>query len=233
MEVLYKLPSWQRIVILFVFPLALLVYVWLLLLSPTLEEVKKLTDEIDRVRAEVQNIQRSMNPKIIENLKNKEEATKKLLEEKEKELTAIVGNIPGEKDIGMILRQVGVLARESGLTIINVQMGPRQEVLYTLETSGNEKFVKEVQEQQQKQKQEAKKVEGVKYLRSELKMALLGKYENFKKFMEYMAEGGLISYPSSINLTQAEGGKLKGDISLYLLLSKEGNQLRQSSLIFC
>ncbi len=224
MEVLYKLPSWQRIVIIFVFPLAILVYVWLLLLSPTLEEVKKLTDERDRVQAEVQNIQRSMNPKIIENLRNKEEATKKLLEEKEKELTAIVGNIPGEKDIGMILRQVGVLARKSGLMIINVQMGPRQEVFYTLETSGSEKFVKEVQEQQQQPKQAAKKVEGVKYLRSELKMALLGKYENFKKFMEYMAEGGLISYPSSINFTQAEGGKLKGDISLYLLLSKEGNQ---------
>ncbi|MFN3813421.1 MAG: hypothetical protein ACK4SM_02205 [Aquificaceae bacterium] len=220
MEVLYRLPYWQRIVILLVFPLAIMGYIWFLFLSPTMEEVKKLTDEKSRVQADVQSIQRSMNPRIIEGLKSKEEETKKLLEEKERELTAIVGNIPREKDIGVVLKQVGVLVRKSGLVIINLRMEPQQEMMYTLETSGSERFVKEVQKQQQ-QPNKGPQVEGIEYLRSELRISLLGRYENFKKFIEHMAEGGFVSYPSSISFTQAEGGKLKGDMSLYLLLSKE------------
>lgn len=226
MEVINRLPTWQKYTLLLGLPAVLIIYVLFLFVLPTKEEVNKITAEKERTQEDIQNIQRSMNPKTIENLKKKEEETRRLVEEKDRELANIVGTIPTERDVSLILRSIGVLAKKSGLTIANIQMGQKQETTYTLETFGNEKLVREVQPkpQQQQKKQEKKekqKEEGVTYLKADVKITLLGTYPAFERFMEGMAKGGIISYPYSLQISHAGEGKLRGELDIFVLVKKE------------
>ncbi|MEZ0360827.1 MAG: hypothetical protein ABWK04_02855 [Hydrogenobacter sp.] len=227
MEVINRLPTWQKYTILLGLPAILIIYVLFLFVLPAKEEVNKITAEKERIQEDIQNIQRSMNPKTIENLKKKEEETRRLVEEKDRELATIVGTIPTERDVSLILKSIGVLAKKSGLTIANVQMGQKQETTYTLETFGNEKLVKEVQpkpQQQQQKKQEKKekqKEEGVKYLKADVKITLTGTYPAFERFMEGMAKGGIISYPSNLQISYTGESKLRGELDIFVLVKKE------------
>ncbi|MCS7285161.1 MAG: hypothetical protein NZ527_05525 [Hydrogenobacter thermophilus] len=226
METLNKLPAWQRYTLVLGLPAILMVYAYFFFVSPLREEVSKLRGEREKTQQEIQTIQRSMNPKILENLRKKEEETKKLVEEKERELETIVGSIPTEKDASFILRDIGLLAKRSGLVITNLQIGSKQETAYVLEPVGDQRLVRELQpkpqqEQAKGKKQEKAKEEGVKYIKADVKITLLGTYPAFEKFMEGLSKGGITSYPSSLQISQAEQGRLRGELNIFVLVKKE------------
>jgi Tfp pilus assembly protein PilO len=219
-----ELPQWQRVFVFVGLPIALVVFFYFLLLQPAKEEMGKLKDQKEKTQSEIENLQRSTNSRFLENLKKKEEETRRLLEEKEKELSAMVGTIPTKKDVSVVLKNIGLLAKRSGLTITNVQIQPGQETLYVLQSAGNEKFVKELQpqpQQQQQKKQQQQKQEGVKYIKQSIKVSFTGTYPAVEKFMEGMSKGGVISYPSNIQISQAEPGKLRGELDVFVLIKEE------------
>jgi len=219
METLNKLPQWQRITLLLVIPAILSFYLLFFFIIPAREEKDKLLTERDNLVNEIENAKRSLNPKILENLRKKEEETKKLLEDKQRELEAITGVLPTQKDLSMVVRTVGNLASKNGLVMTNMQIGQPQEVIYTLEDVGGKKLVKELQPQAQQQQQQQ---EGVKYMKAELRINLLGSYSAFRKFLEEMQKGGIISYPTSLQLSQEGGNKLRGELTIYIVMKEEG-----------
>lgn len=226
MQKINELPQRQKVLLLVGMPTILIVFLYLIFLQAARDEVRTLKDQKERTQAEIENLQRSTNPKLLENLRKKEEETRKLVEEKEKELFAIVGTIPTKKDVSTILKSIGLLAKRSGLTITNVQIQPGQETLYVLQSVGNEKFVKELQPQpqqvqQQQKEQQQQKQEGVKYIKQNIKVSFTGTYPAVEKFMDGMSKGGVMSYPSSIQISQAEAGKLRGELEIFVLMKEE------------
>ncbi len=227
MQKINELPQWQRMFLFVIMPIILIIFLYLVYLQPKIDELNKLRDQERNIQTEIENLRRATNPKVLENLRKKEEETKRLLEEQEKELFSMVGNIPTKKDVSTIVKSIGLLAKRSGLTITNVQIQPGQETFYVLETVGNEKFVKELQiqtpqaQQVQQQKQQQQKPEGVKYIKQNIKVSFMGPYPAVEKFMKGLSEGGVLSYPSSIQLSQAESGKLRGELELFVLIKEE------------
>lgn len=226
MQKINELPQRQKVLLLVGMPTILIVFLYLIFLQAARDEVRTLKDQKERTQAEIENLQRPTNPKLLENLRKKEEETRKLVEEKEKELFAIVGTIPTKKDVSTILKSIGLLAKRSGLTITNVQIQPGQETLYVLQSVGNEKFVKELQPQpqqvqQQQKEQQQQKQEEVKYIKQNIKVSFTGTYPAVEKFMDGMSKGGVISYPSSIQISQAEAGKLRGELEIFVLMKEE------------
>lgn len=226
MQKINELPQRQKVLLLVGMPTILIVFLYLIFLQAARDEVRTLKDQKEKTQAEIENLQRSTNPKLLENLRKKEEETRKLVEEKEKELFAIVGTIPTKKDVSTILKSIGLLAKRSGLTITNVQIQPGQETLYVLQSVGNEKFVKELQPQpqqvqQQQKEQQQQKQEGVKYIKQNIKVSFTGTYPAVEKFMDGMSKGGVMSYPSSIQISQAEAGKLRGELEIFVLMKEE------------
>lgn len=221
------LPTWQKYTLILGLPLILIVYIWLMLISSTNEEVSKLRIDLQNTKSEIDNIRASMNLGIIENLKKEEKRLEEEYLKKERELLSLVGQIPTQKEIGLIIRNIGKIAQKSGLIVINMQISSPQKVNYVLFQDGEKKFVKEIQggqqsqdQQQQQQAQPASQQEGVSFLRSELKVTLLGSYDSLRNFLKSLKSEGITSYPLSLNLTP-EGNILKTELVIYILMKEE------------
>ncbi len=224
------LPPWQRYVLILALPLVLIVYIWLMLLSPAMDEVSKLKVEVDNAKADIQRIRASLNPAILENLRREEKALEEEYLRKQAELVSLVGEIPTEKDVGKIIANIGRIAKRSKATILNMQISGAQRVRYTVVQEGERKVVRELQQQQQTQQQQAKQQaqqqqaqEGVGFLKAELKMTLLGDYASIRAFLYNMRREGIISYPVSLSLS-SEGNKLRAEMVINILM-KEGQEL--------
>jgi len=225
------LPPWQRYVLILVLPLVLIVYIWLMLLSPAMDEVSKLKVEVNNAKADIQRIRASLNPAILENLRKEEKALEEEYLTKQAELVSLVGEIPTEKDVGKIIANIGRIAKRSKVKILNLQVSGAQKVSYAITQEGEKKVVKELQQQQQTQQQEQKgqqqtgqqPQEGVTLLRSEVKMTLLGDYASVRAFLDGMRREGIISYPVSLSLS-SEGNKLRAEMVINILM-KEGQEL--------
>lgn len=224
------LPPWQRYVLILALPLVLIVYIWLMLLSPAMDEVSKLKVEVDNAKADIQRIRASLNPAILENLRREEKALEEEYLRKQAELVSLVGEIPTEKDVGKIIANIGRIAKRSKATILNMQISGAQRVSYTIVQEGERKVVRELQQQQQTQQQQAKQQaqqqqaqEGVGFLKAELKMTLLGDYASIRAFLYNMRREGIISYPVSLSLS-SEGNKLRAEMVINILM-KEGQEL--------
>ncbi len=225
------LPPWQRYVLILVLPLVLIVYIWLMLLSPAMDEVSKLKVEVNNAKADIQRIRASLNPAILENLRKEEKALEEEYLRKQAELVSLVGEIPTEKDVGKIIANIGRIAKRSKVKILNLQVSGAQKVSYAITQEGEKKVVKELQQQQQTQQQGQKgqqqtgqqPQEGVTLLRSEVKMTLLGDYASVRAFLDGMRKEGIISYPVSLSLS-SEGNKLRAEMVINILM-KEGQEL--------
>ncbi len=114
------LPPWQRYVLILVLPLVLIVYIWLMLLSPAMDEVSKLKVEVNNAKADIQRIRASLNPAILENLRKEEKALEEEYLTKQAELVSLVGEIPTEKDVGKIIANIGRIAKRSKVKILNL-----------------------------------------------------------------------------------------------------------------
>jgi len=114
------LPAWQRYVLILVLPLVLIVYIWLMLLSPAMDEVSKLKVEVNNAKADIQRIRASLNPAILENIRKEEKALEEEYLTKQAELVSLVGEIPTEKDVGKIIANIGRIAKRSKVKILNL-----------------------------------------------------------------------------------------------------------------
>ncbi|MCX8164091.1 MAG: hypothetical protein N3D14_01695 [Aquificaceae bacterium] len=228
------LPSWQRYVLLVAMPVFLIFYLWFTMLSPALDEKQKLQGDIKNLKTDIERLKASLDPKIIERLRKQEEGLKEEYSKQYKELTNLVGEIPSEKDMGVVLRNIGRIAQKSGVAIIGMEMGNPEKVDYHLVEEAGKKIVKEVPkaeesrhpqqaqaqqpaQQQTKKQQSQQKTEGVTFIRSELKLSLLGSHTGVRDFLNGLKREGVISYPHEMSITN-EGSKLKTDIKLYLLM---------------
>ncbi|MEJ5339471.1 MAG: hypothetical protein WHS43_07440 [Aquificaceae bacterium] len=239
---LKALPPWQRYAILILIPLALILYLWFMMVTPALDERSKLEMDVRNLKADIERIKAGIDPKIMEGLKRQEEDLRAEYSKKYEELINLVGEIPTEKDMGIVLRNIGNIARKSGVLILGMQVTKPEKVEYYLAQDAEKKLVKEVpkpkegqQAQQQAQQpaqqqpaqqpvqQPQQKVESVAFLRSELKLSLTGDYRGVRNFLEGLRKEGIISYPSSLNLIN-EGNRVRTEINLYLLI-KEGKEL--------
>ncbi len=224
------LPPWQRYVLLLVLPLFLIVYIWLMLLSPAMDEVSRLKVEVDNAKADIQRTRASLNPAVLENLRKEEKALEEEYLRKQAELVSLVGEIPTEKDVGKVIANIGRIAKRSKVTILNMQVSEAQRVSYTVVQEGERKVVKELQQQQQQTEQQAHQQaqkqqpqEGVSLLKAELKMTLLGDYNSVRAFLDNMRREGIISYPVSLSLN-SEDNRLRAELVINILM-KEGQEL--------
>ncbi len=233
---LKALPPWQRHVLLLGIPIALILYLWFMLISPAGEEVDRLRGDVNREKTEVERLRASIKPSVLENLRKEEEKLNEEYSRKYTELTALVGEIPTQKDISLVLRSIGKVARSSGVKLLGMQIGTPQQASYQLAEEGGKKLIKEItvqqgqqggqqqtQQQTKQQPKQAQQQEGVKFLRSELKLSFSGNYKQVSNFINTLKKEGVISYPVSMSLTN-EGKELKGELVIYLIM-KEGDRL--------
>ncbi|WPM32741.1 hypothetical protein IAE16_03445 [Hydrogenobacter sp. T-2] len=224
------LPPWQKYVLLLGLPSVLIVYTWLMLISPAMDEVSKLRVEADNAKADIQRIRASLNPAVLENLRKEEKALKEEYLRKQAELVSLVGEIPTEKDVGKVIANIGRIAKRSKVTILNMQVSGAQRVSYTVVQEGERKVVKELQQQQQQaqqqpgqQAQQKQPKESITLLRTEVRITLLGDYNSVRAFLDNMRREGIVSYPASLSLN-AEGNKLRAELVINILM-KEGQEL--------
>lgn len=228
---LKEAPPRQRYAILIIIPIMLMLYIWFMMISPALDEKSRLETEISRTKDEIERLRMNLNPGMLEALRRQEEQLQEEYRKKYEELTSLVGEIPTEKDMGTLIRNIGRIARRSGVQIIQMQMNPPEKVSYVLLQEGDRKLVKEVslpkepqQPQQQNQQVPTQQIpqiiEGVSFLKSELKITLLGNYGSLKAFLEGLRKEGILSYPSTISIT-SEGDRLKAELTLYIIMKEE------------
>ncbi|MFN3976445.1 MAG: hypothetical protein ACK4LT_05210 [Aquificaceae bacterium] len=220
---LRNLPPWQKYVLVLGLPILLLLYIWFILVSPTLEEINKLKLEKEKVEKEVENIRNSIRPAVLNSLREEKEKLELEYTQKYAELTSMVGEIPTEKDAAKIIRNIGSIATKSGVVILNLQLSSPQKVSYELVQEGDKKFVKEIQQQQeQPQVQQQQRPQGVSFLRSELRLILSGPYGSVRRFLERLEREGVISYPSSLSLAPEDKNRVRAEVVLFLIMKEEG-----------
>ncbi len=237
MAQLKALPPWQKYAILLIVPLILILYIWFMMITPSLDEKSKLEVDIKNTKGDIDSLKAGIDPRKIDALKKQEEGLREEYSKKYAELTTLVGEIPTEKDVGLILKNIGNLAVRSGVLILGMEVSRPERVEYYIAQEFDRKLVREVpktkegqqaqqqpaQQAQQQTKQAQQKVESVAFLKGELKLSLLGNYSSIRAFLEGLRKEGILSYPSELTLTN-EGNGVKADINIYLLM-KEGKEL--------
>lgn len=131
-EQIRSLPPWQRYLILVIVPISLSVYVWLMMLSPALDKRNKLQTDVKNLKGDIELIRTSIDPRILEKLRKQEESLSQEYSKKYSELTNLVGEIPTEKDMGVVLENIGLIARKNGIIVAGMQMGNVEKVKYQL-----------------------------------------------------------------------------------------------------
>ncbi|WP_448587257.1 hypothetical protein [Thermocrinis sp.] len=224
------LPQWQKYVILLLLPIAIIVYVYLMLITPLKEELEKNRRERDQLISQIEELKRSTDLRVLDSLKKQKAELETQLIQKNQELERVVGEIPSKKDVSTVYRRLGLIARKSGVVILSVTLGKPAEVGYDIEKTDKEKgMVKIVKTQEQAQQQpdtptqtqQATPPAVVKYPTAELKLSFAGKYSQINNFLRGLEKEGLVSYPSSLKIDKFEGDRLRGEISLFVLMKEE------------
>ncbi|RMH80862.1 MAG: hypothetical protein D6674_02150 [Acidobacteria bacterium] len=211
-ERLRELPPYQRFIILLLIPLILIIYVYFMLFSPVLSEVRNLRSNIERTRSDIENIKASLDPAVLENLKKQEKELREEYLRKEEELITTVGLIPTERDVGLVVRNIGRLATKSELMVLSMHLTEAQKARYFIVQKDEGKSIvieKPMQEpqQQNQQPQQTQKVqaekeeEGVTLTKRDLLLLVYSRNEaGIKKFLESLRKEGIVSYPLSLDI---------------------------------
>ncbi len=211
-ERLRELPPYQRFIILLLIPLILIIYVYFMLFSPVLSEVRNLRSNIERTRSDIENIKASLDPAVLENLKKQEKELREEYLRKEEELITTVGQIPTERDVGLVVRNIGRLATKSELMVLSMHLTEAQKARYFIVQKDEGKSIvieKPMQEpqQQNQQPQQTQKVqaekeeEGVTLTKRDLLLVVYSRNEaGIKKFLESLRKEGIVSYPLSLDI---------------------------------
>jgi len=207
------LPQWQKYVILIFLPIAVIAYIYLMFLSPLQEELEKAKKEKDQIYSEIEQLKRLTDPRSLDSLKRQKEQLQVQLSQKKQELEKVVGEIPSEKDTGTVYRRLGLIAKKNGVVILSANLGKPVEIGYDIEkVEEGKRIVKIAKDQGQTY---------VKYPTAELKLSFIGSYSQIVSFLKDLGEEGFVSYPSSLRISKFEGEKLKGDITLFVLMKEE------------
>ena len=216
------LPPWQRAFLVALLPLILSIYVYMMLLSPALDEKDKLKKDIENTKGDLEGIRASLNPRVIESLRRQQKELEQEYLKKSEEIKNLVGEIPKEKDIGEIFKNIGKIAQKNRVVILSTQISNPEKVQYYIE--GEKKLVKvstpQQTQQQPGQQQTQPSPQGITLLKSDLRLTLLGDYRSIRGFLETLKKEGLISYPVEINLVN-DGGRLRADLTLHLIFREE------------
>lgn len=236
-----NLPPWQKTVVLAVLPLVLMGILWYYLITPTKEEIESLKAQERKLKAEINNLKKLANPKVLEPLrariKTLKQEEERLLSELEKE----VGKIPTEEDLEEVLKNIYRLSKISKVALLDAKFSKPQKVIYEIKTVEGKKIVSERQATQrqvrrppqrrqrtpargrtpQKQQQQEKQPAGVEFYKSELKLSIRGNTRNIFRFMKLLEERGIPSYPSSLSMKPDKDNIIKADVVLVLILQKK------------
>jgi len=222
----YALPQWQKLFILLILPIAIIGYIYAMLITPLREELEKSRKEKEELDRRIAELKRLTGPQALEPLRKQRDDLKAQLEVKKQELELVVGEIPSTKDVGTIYKKLGAIASKSGVRLLSVSLAKPNEVGYTLEkTPEGKAVVKIVKEQTQQQGQQEQRLQQpsdvVKHPTAELKISFVGSYANIVNFLKSLEKGGLVSYPSTFKVDRFEKDMLKGDLTILIIMKEE------------
>ncbi len=220
------LPQWQKLFILLILPIAIIGYIYAMLITPLREELEKNRNEKEELDRRIAELKRLTDPKALEPLRKQRDDLKAQLEVKKQELELVVGQIPSTKDVGTIYKKLGAIASKSGVRLLSVSLANPNEVGYSLEkTPEGKAVVKIVKEQPQQQGQQEQRLQQlsnvVKHPTAELKISFVGSYANIVNFLKSLERGGFVSYPSTFKVERVEKGMLKGDLTILIIMKEE------------
>jgi hypothetical protein len=192
------LPQWQKLFILLILPIAIIGYIYVMLITPLKEELEKNRKEKEELDRRIAELKRLTDPKALEPLRRQRDDLKAQLEVKKQELELVVGELPSTEDVSSVYKKLGAIARKSGVRILSINLAKPNEVGYTLEkTPEGKAVVKIVKEQPQqqdnsKQKSQQKAQEqkttnlqcGKNIPTAELKISFVGSYANIVNFLK-------------------------------------------------
>lgn len=229
-----NLPAWQKYLVLAILPALLSTYLWFSLILPLKEEVSLLESSMYEEEQILKKLEASLHGDPLEHLRKQEEALKRELSLKERELYQLVGSIPTEKDMGTVVNFIANMAKKSGITMFSIKLSSPQEVTYIVENIGEVKIVKELSsqvstqqpptQQEPQQKVEQRMLMGVTFYKVETTISLVGKFKNIRAFLENLSRGNFVSYPLSINMRKFEGDLLQAELVIVVNLKKEDIQ---------
>jgi len=226
------LPQWQKLLILLILPVAIIGYIYAMLITPLREELEKNRKEKEGLATRIAELKRLTDPKALEPLRRQRDDLKAQLEVKKQELELVVGEIPSTKDAGTIYKKLGAIASKSGVRLLSVSLAKPNEVGYTLEKTPEGKVLVKIareQTQQQGQQQQQRPQEQkqqqpsdvVKHPTAELKISFVGSYASVVNFLKSLERGGFVSYPSTFKVDRFEQGMLKGDLTILIIMKEE------------
>ncbi|MFZ8864092.1 MAG: hypothetical protein ACO2PP_26805 [Thermocrinis sp.] len=228
------LPQWQKLFILLILPIAIIGYIYVMLITPLKEELEKNRKEKEELDRRIAELKRLTDPKALEPLRRQRDDLKAQLEVKKQELELVVGELPSTEDVSSVYKKLGAIARKSGVRILSINLAKPNEVGYTLEkTPEGKAVVKIVKEQPQQQGQQQQKSQQkaqeqkqqtsnvVKHPTAELKISFVGSYANIVNFLRSLEKGGFVSYPSALKVESVEKGMLKGDLTILIIMKEE------------
>jgi Tfp pilus assembly protein PilO len=220
------LPQWQKLLILLILPIAIIGYIYAVLIPPLREDLEKNRKEKEELNRRIAELKRLTDPKALEPLRKQRDELKAQLEVKRQELELVVGEIPSTKDVGTIYKKLGAIASKSGVRLLSVSLAKPNEVGYTSEkTPEGKAVVKIVREQTQQQGQQQQKPQQpsdvVRHPTAELKISFVGSYANIVNFLKSLERGGFVSYPSAFRVDRFEKDMLKGDLTILIIMKEE------------
>jgi len=222
------LPRWQKIMILFVLPIVIMTYLYMMIISSAQQELEKAKKEKEQIVSQIEELKRLTDPKALDSLKKKKEELEAELVQRRLELERVAGELPSVKDVGIVYRRLGLIAKKYGVTVLSVALASPTEVSYDIEKLEDGKtLVKVVKAQQQgqatgkSQQQQTGPSSAVKHPTAELKLSFVGSYSQIVNFLKGLAQEGFVSYPSSLRIDKAEANKLKGELSILVVMKGE------------
>jgi len=220
------LPQWQKLLILLILPIAIIGYIYAMLIIPLREDLEKNRKEKEELTRRIAELKRLTDPQALEPLRKQREELEAQLEVKKRELELVIGEIPSTKDVSSVYKKLGAIASKSGVRILSINLAKPNEVNYTLEkTPEGKTIVKIVKEQPQQQEQQERKPQQpsdvVKHPTAELNISFVGSYANVVNFLKSLERGGLVSYPSAFRVERAERDMLKGELTILVIMKEE------------
>ena len=221
------LPEWQKLLILLILPIAIIGYIYAVLIPPLRKDLEKNRKEKEGLATRIEELKRLTDPKALEPLRKQRDELKAQLEVKRQELELVVGEIPSTKDVGTIYKKLGAIASKSGVRLLSINLAQPNEVGYTLEKTPEGKAVVKIvkeQPQQQGQQQQQKSQQPsdvVKHPTAELKISFVGSYASVVNFLKALEKGGVVSYPSAFRVERAEKDMLKGELTILVIMKEE------------
>ena len=229
-------PKWQKTMILFLLPIAIMAYFYMMIISPMQEELKKAKKEKEQILIDIENQRRLTNPKVLDPLKKKKEELEAELIQKRLELERVVGDLPSERDMGAIYRKLGLIAKRHGVSILSVSLAKPTETAYDIEKLQDGTVIVKVvgadqqqqsqptgqpQQQSQPQQQQAGPSTAVKHPTAELRLSFVGSYSQIINFLRSLEQEGIVSYPSSLRIDGSEANRLRGELSIFVVMKEE------------